>query len=120
MITVFFPEKSFKIYAGVWHTSNKESFLMTSSLLDLNKWYHVAFTSNKNKGYIYVNGGQVAINYLLTPNNVTRNSNFIGKSNSNDYNTDAVYDELKIYSGSLTSNYILDDYIRDSKNGSYF
>ena len=121
MITVFFPEKSSKIYAGVWHTSNKESFVLTSSMLELNKWYHVAFKSNKSEGYIYVNGGKVASTYkLLTPNNVIRNRNFIGKSNSNDSNADAVYDELKIYSGSLTSNSILDDYIRDSYNGPYF
>ncbi len=118
MVTIFFPEKSSKIYAGVWDDLNKESFVITSSILELNKWYHVAFVCKKNYGYIYVNGGQIAsTNKLLNPKNKVRESNFIGKSNSNDSHADAVYDELKIYSGSLSSSELLDDYIRGSKNG---
>jgi hypothetical protein len=92
--------------------------IQTSSIINLNKWYFISFVLNGTTGYIYVNGSQVAINELLVPNNISRRSNFVGKSNwATDFNADAIYDELKIYQGALTSNDILNEYTSSLNNG---
>ena len=44
------------------------------------------------------------------PVNIVRNYNWIGKSNWANTYTNAVYDEIKIYSGALNSSQILSDY----------
>jgi len=90
---------------------------LTFSLVNLNQWYFVSFVLNGTTGHIYVNGSQVESGTLLIPNNITRISNFFGKSNNRDQNADAVYDEIKIYQGVLTSAEIMAEYKNNSNNG---
>ena len=69
---------------------------------------------NGTTGYIYVNGNQVANDTLNVPNNITRENNYIGKS---DLNADAIYDEFKIYKVALSTNDILNEYQSSLING---
>jgi len=66
----------------------------TSNTLELNKWQHLAVTHATNGDVrIYKNGVQIASGNIPFPNNVVRNSNYIGKSN---------WDRDSYYKGQLT------------------
>ena len=93
-------------------------YFQTSSIINLNQWYFISFVLSGTTGYIYVNGSQVATKtLLLVPNNITRTSNYIGKSNfENISNADAIYDEIKIFKGALSSNDIMNEYTTSSNN----
>ena len=68
-----------------------------------------------------MNGDQVIKSTMLIPNNVTRTSIYIGKSNfASDVNTNATYDEIKIYKEVLTSDQIMNEYNSSSNNGKIF
>jgi len=81
-----------------------------SAIINLNEWYFVAFVLSGTTGYIYVNGNQVTTGTLYVPINIIRRNNNIGKSNWNEPNADAIYDELKIYQGALSSADIMNEY----------
>jgi len=100
------------------NTSNLETKFFK---LNLNQWYHVAFVLNGTTGSIYVDGKQDVTGPLEAARNVTRKINYIGKSQYIDHpNTNAVYDDLKIFNGTLTAADILNDYINSSNNGLLF
>lgn len=90
------------------------------NLLSLNQWYYVAVSLNGNNGHIYVNGVLTGlVNYtgnsredyeLYKPSNVKRTSNFIGTNSWNDSYADAIYDDLKIYTGAMTEAQICADF----------
>ena len=110
-----------KIYANINNLSPYTSLETRSSVINLNKWYFISFILNNTTGYIYVNGNQVATGTLLIPNNITRTSNYFGKSNNTiNLNPDAIYDEIKIYQVALTSKQIMNEYIISSNNGNYY
>jgi len=88
--------------------------------LNLNQWYHVAFVLNGTTGSIYVDGKQDVTGPLEAATNVLREINYIGKSTHGKANTDAVYDDLKIFNGTLTAADILNDYINSTNNGLLF
>ena len=109
------------VYLGMSGTSSKisaviyngasYSILDTSSIItNLNKWYFISFILNNRTGYVFVNGNQVGTGTLNVPNNIIRTSNFIGYSNWGDPFADAIYDELKIYQGAISSNEIMNEY----------
>lgn len=92
---------------SLYGSTNQGSILKnisSSTKLELNTWYHVAFILKGTTGFLFVNGVQVGSGPLLSPLNVVRNSNYIGKS------ANAIYDEIKIYQGALTTNQVLDHY----------
>jgi hypothetical protein len=103
-----------KISGFTYNSSSRLSIQASSIIINLNQWYFISFVLNVTTGYIYVNGNQVATNELLVPNNISRASNFIGKS---DLNADAMYDEFKIYKVALSSNDILNEYQSSLING---
>jgi hypothetical protein len=91
--------------------------IQTSSIINLNKWYFISFVLSGTTGFIYVNGDQVATKELLVPNNITRTTNYIGKSNwASNPNANAIYDEFKIYQGALSSSDIMNEYQISSSN----
>ena len=101
-----------------YKSSYSYSDIMSSSIVNLNEWYFVSFVLSGTTGFIYVNGNQVGSGILNVPNNKIRTTNFIGKSNwPNDFNTDAIYDEIKIYQGALSSDDIMNEYQISSNNG---
>ena len=104
---------------GFSYNSSSKTYIEASSIINLNQWYFISFVLSGTTGYIYVNGSQVATKtLLLVPNNITRTSNYIGKSNwASDSNADAIYDEIKIFKGALSSNDIMNEYTISSNNG---
>lgn len=82
------------------------NFLMSSNIIELNDWYHVAFVLKKNSTFLYVNGVDVG------KRTINGTVNYIGKCN--DSVADATYDELKIYKGGLSSVEILAYYTYES------
>ena len=96
---------SLTLFGKIYNYSDTSLVLSTSPIINLNQWYFISFVLSGTTGYIYVNGSQVATKtLLLVPNNITRTSNYIGKSNfENISNADAIYDEIKIYNRALTS-----------------
>jgi hypothetical protein len=87
------------------------------SVINLNNWYFISFVLSRTTGYIYVNGNLVANGTLNIPNNITRTSNYIGKSNWDAPSADAIYDEFKIYQVALSSDDIMNEYLISSNNG---
>ena len=84
-------------------------FVTSNLVLNLNQWYHLVATYDGNFGYIYVDGLLVGSVLLINPGNVTRTTNFIGKSNwAGETNADGVYDEIRFYNRCLSANQILD------------
>jgi len=106
-----------KLQGYIWRVSS-ESRLDTSSIISLNQWYFIAFVLKGTTGSIYANGNQVATGSLLIPINVVRTNNFIGKNNWYGFpNTDAIYDEFKIYQLALSSSDIINEFNISSNNG---
>jgi hypothetical protein len=102
-----------EIYSGL-----SVSSLDSNLRMNLSQWYFVTFVLNGTTGYIYLNGNKIEIsNQLLVSNNITRTINYIGKSNSEDTNADAIYDDIKIFKRALSSNEILNEYTISSNNG---
>ena len=94
-------------------------FALNSSIIELNQWYHVAAILKGTKGYIYVNGQLVINGTSKIPRNITRTTNCVGKtcSEDNTRNANAIYDELKIYNSALTSDQVINDYNTSLTNG---
>ena len=76
----------------------------------LNTWYHVTAVLQGTNAYIYVNGVLQITGTLSSPSNITRTMNFIGKCNSNG-NSNAIFDDIKIYKGGMSGYQVLNDYI---------
>jgi hypothetical protein len=102
---------------GSVNQGSANAYFKTSSIINLNQWYFVSFVLSNKIGYIYVNGNQFASGTLLIPNKINTTKNYIGKSNwANDLYAEAVYDDIKIYSGALSPNDIINKYNLESKN----
>ncbi len=77
--------------------------LQSTATLPLNQWSHIAATFSGGIGTIYVNGVAAGSGAFSTPVNVTRNLNYVGRSNwGGDPDADAVYDELRIWNVART------------------
>jgi len=95
--------------------------LKTSSNINLNQWHFVAFVLRNSIGYIYLNGNLVESGSLLIPNKINTTKNYIGKSNwGHDPYAEAFYDDIKIYSGALSINDIINKYNLESTNFSKY
>ena len=115
-----FPSDNVVMYihaqiGGITSNGSNSTYIATNStisLINLNQWYFVSFVLGGNTCYIYVNGGQVARKISMNvPKNLTRTSNFIGKSNSpTNPNADAIYDEISIYQVALPQTDIMNMY----------
>ena len=87
--------------------SSTFSFLYCNLALVLNEWTHLAVTFDGSQIIFYYNGTFCSSSLQNQPNNVTRNINYIGKSNWPDASANAVYDELRIYNRALNQSEIL-------------
>ena len=105
------------LYIDIYQVGSRSN-LHSPPLILLNQWYHVTLTLFGTSASVYINGNLKTKVFLLKPSFVTRSSNFIGKSNwVDDAPADAIFDDLKIYQGALTSTQILNDYTISSNNG---
>ena len=85
-----------------------------SKIIEVNKWYHLAFVMEKDVGIIYVNGNHYKSAQTNTPRDVLRKQNFFG----HEYwgRTNEILDEFKIYRGALSSSDVMNTY----QNGNNF
>jgi len=118
-IDLLMYESTCYLSAYVYRGSSKQYFetSLSSIVINLNKWYFVAFVLNNTTGFIYVNGNQIANGTLFVPNNIVRTKNYIAGTSwyLTDYNADAIYDEIKIYQGALSSSEIMFEFINSIK-----
>lgn len=103
--STYFP--SFSVYKG----SNYQDESISNTSLIIDQWTHIAFVLDINFGYIFMNGTQTSFSSnVLSPNFISRVSNYVGRSNfrltAGDSDTDADIDELKICNKVLTSDQI--------------
>jgi hypothetical protein len=78
--------------------------LITNDVFPTNQWVHVtAVNDGQGNGYIYWNGELKASGNLLAPLNVTRNNNYIGRSN---WSADAYFkgkmDDVRVWNTART------------------
>jgi hypothetical protein len=86
---------------------NIEARLESSQALELNKWYHLAFTIKNNIMYIYIDG--ILINskpFTPTYSYVSRNLCYFGRSLWGDPYPDTDIDDIRIYKIGLSQNEI--------------
>ncbi len=85
-------------------TGQTGSYYMSTTLLNINTWYHLVFISSGMQMYIYVNNmliGTYNGNYM--PQNVFRTSNKIGGSNAPlQDDTQAYIDDFRLYDRAIT------------------
>lgn len=91
---------------------NSTNYFISTPIVmpNLNQWYHVAFTLSRNIGSIYVNGILILSSPLSLIRSVTRSTNYIGRDSYGDIQINAIYDDLKIYQGALSTAAIQNDY----------
>jgi len=109
-----------QLYLGIRLNSTSVSSLTTpvTSVIELNTWYHVAAILQGSNAYIYVNSIQVAIAYAIySPKAILRKENYIGRTSYRSYynsdtdpDTDAIYDDIKLFRGALQSTDIMNEY----------
>jgi hypothetical protein len=109
-----------QLYLGIRLNSTSVSILTTpvTSVIELNTWYHVAAILQGSNAYIYVNAIQVAIAYAIySPKAILRKENYIGRTSYRSYynsdtdpDTDAIYDDIKLFRGALQSTDIMNEY----------
>ena len=81
--------------------------------VELRQWYHVAYVLQDNEGFMYINGYEVGSSKMHSNKNITTVNNFIGKSwYDQDEYADAIFDDLKIYKGALSSQLIKNEYFQ--------
>ncbi|MFZ4621933.1 MAG: LamG-like jellyroll fold domain-containing protein [Bacteroidota bacterium] len=89
---------SFHVFQGA-----TAEFVQAPSQLSLNEWNHIACVWNAGTATIYINGVPVVSGPVFAPLNVTRSSNYIGRSNWADAYADAAFDEIRIWNTALDS-----------------
>ena len=83
--------------------------LKSTITLNLNQWYHVAFTCKGTTVSVYINGILGDQKTQNVPRNVIRSSNYVGGSNwSTDLLPYVIYDELRIFNRALDAIEITD------------
>ena len=119
-VTLGMAGTTFVIKGGVYNLptdyTTPTNLIMTPSMIQLNQWYHVAFSLTDTTGIIYVNGIQQASGTLLSPYFISRKYNYIGNANPAQSFPNAIFDDLKIYQNSLTSTQVMNDYRASSSN----
>jgi len=89
--------------------------MTSTNHLQMNIWNHVTFVLKNNIGYMYLNGAFINKNPLKMTQSAGKKLNFIGKDshNSSLYMAEAIYEDLKIYKGALTSDEIKAEFNKD-------
>jgi hypothetical protein len=104
-------DTSSKPYLKIFNGTVASSDLLSSSILTLGAWTHLASVFDGSRVLIYLNGTLV-LNQLVNvfPRNIVRQKCFVGKSNSfTDQDANAYFDEIKIYNRNLSNQEIAQD-----------
>ena len=92
----------------IYYSTSNYMYLASGTILELNKWQHIAFTYTYPYSRNYIDGVLVASSSsaLGSVRAVIRTLNYVGKSNWNDGLANADYDELKIFDAYLSQSEI--------------
>ena len=101
------PYSSKSIHYIFWLDSSR----FYNYFLELGAWYHLGFVIQGTTGYFYVNTTEIKRSSFSAAPNVTRTKNFIGRSNYEDTDANATYDDIKIYEGVLTQTEIHNEFL---------
>ena len=95
-------------YFSYFKGNNVVLYLASPTVLPLNQWTHLTATLELKSAKLFINGKlDCSTTASDIPKNITRSSNFIGRSNwSYDQETEADIDEIKIFDGALTASQI--------------
>ena len=81
--------------------------------IEFRQWCHVAYVLQGNNCLMYINGYEVERSEMYSNENITTVNNYIGKSwYDQDEYADAIFDDLKIYKGALSSQLIKNEYFQ--------
>ena len=100
------------IYGFTSNGSSSRTDMSSNYLINLKEWYFIAMVLDGIQGFIYVNGKQMVQYkaYLSVPIQKNRTNNYFGKGNWYNLNSDAIFDEIKIYQVALTPIQIINEY----------
>lgn len=87
-----------------------QSVMLTSTVgLEVGKWKFITAILKGNSSYFYINAIMTAFTESMqVPLNIMRSKCYFGKSNWNDSNADANFDEIMIFNKSLTESQLRD------------
>ena len=113
--SVWIGFKHLSFYVEISNASNHIFLMSSTTPLTVNKWTYVAFVLKNTTGYMYLNGKDDNNAPLTVPTNQKTELNFIGQDylNSTLYLADAVYNNLKIYKGAMTTEEITKEFKTD-------
>jgi hypothetical protein len=96
---------------SIWRGTSSPGDLIATCSIPLTVWAHLAVAYDGTNAYFYINGTLCGSKAFLPPNNVVRQNCFIGRScwYPNQPDVNAIYDNIKIYNRSLTSQEIAQD-----------
>lgn len=96
-----------KLRYQIYRSGTGDDIVESTTLMDINRWYHIIVTQSGTTCKLYIDGVQVAekTNMRLNPSNCgVTNKNYIGKSRfSADKNLPAQVDDLRIYNHALSA-----------------
>ena len=94
--------------------TNTTSYLNPYNVIELKKWHQISFVLEGTTALIYVNGTLIAINKNFTFKSFNKTNNYIGRNIQYNKSSYAIYDDLKIFPQSLSSSFIINDFIFNS------
>ena len=92
---------NYKVLIHIYNGGGAFNATISPNPITFNTWDHYAFTLRSNIGSLYINGNLVASSTQYLPKCINRTYNYIGKSNFQDYNANAIYDEIRLYNRAL-------------------
>ncbi|CAF0869156.1 unnamed protein product [Brachionus calyciflorus] len=91
-----------RLYVDIFDGTNTQPLISSPQSIQLGSWYHIAYVLSGNYASVYLDG-KLATSSFQKLNRRYRTQNYIGRSyTTRDSYADAVYDDLKIYSGTLS------------------
>ena len=108
-VILCFQSSTSKIHAEL-HENLASLGMGATQEINMNSWYHIAFSVSGRVGTIYIDG-KATSGFTLSGDakNLQRNYNYIGKSNwAADSLAVAIYDDIRIYNRALCAAEILE------------
>ena len=88
-----------------------------NSYLKPGVWNHVAYVSNSTVFWFYLNGLQILNTTSISSYNAPTSFNFFGTNSNKNPSSNATFSDIKLYSGAMNSDDILNDFFMNSENG---
>ena len=82
-----------RLFAQIYKGNVLSGTSLSPNAIPLNNWMHVAYVQQGTNNSMYINGTLVKTSTTVRANGVIRSFNYFGKSNWNNPNIDAVFEE---------------------------